>query len=58
MDYVAEINKVLQDLQDMTVVTSYGNVKKLSRCMERLVAIADDLKQPKVEVTECRPEED
>ena len=58
MDYVAEIDKVLKDMQDITVVATYGNTKKLSTCMERLVAIADDLKQPKVEVVECKPEED
>ena len=58
MDYVAEIDKVLKDLQEITVVATYGNTKKLSNSMERLVALADELRKIKKEAAECKPEGD
>ena len=45
MDYISEINGILQDLQQVTVVATYGNTKKICTAIERLVAMADAMKK-------------
>ena len=45
MDYISEINSILQDLQQVTVVATYGNTKKISNVIERLIAMADAMKK-------------
>ena len=45
MDYIAEIDKVLKELQEIEVTAKYGNIKKLSNAMEHLVAIADAMRK-------------
>ncbi len=44
MDYTAEINTILKDLQELSIPATYGNVKKMLSVMERLAAMADALK--------------
>lgn len=44
MDYVNEINLALKDLQEVTIVATYGNTKKLTAVMERLANIAEAMK--------------
>lgn len=45
MDYIAEINSILTAIQEITVLATYGNTKKLSDVMERLVRMADAMKK-------------
>lgn len=45
MDYITEINEALRELQEVTVVATYGNTKKLSNVMERLANIAETMKK-------------
>lgn len=43
--YINEINLILQELQQVTVVATYGNTKKISTVIERLVSLADAMKK-------------
>ena len=43
--YINEINGILQELQQVTVVATYGNTKKISTVIERLIGMADAMKK-------------
>ena len=43
--YINEINLILQDLQQVTVVATYGNTKKLTNVIERLINMADAMRK-------------
>ena len=43
--YISEINSILQELQQVTVVATYGNTKKISTVIERLINMADAMRK-------------
>ena len=45
MDYISQIDSILQDLQQVTVVATYGNTKKISTVIERLINMADAMRK-------------
>ena len=44
MDVSKELNEILKDLQKLNIPATYGNLKLLTGCVERLAALAEAVK--------------